>query len=111
MDPSHACSSDNVDPIQAVEFVPSSSDPLGVMIRIELAEHVAACCVNTDGAWVEFHKEGHTVRSEFVFCESRPGHRMEATVTLPVPGVYSYHLIAKVLGRSLIKEGTFEARP
>jgi hypothetical protein len=107
MEPSHSCSSDSADPVRAVEFVPSSSNPLCVLIRIELAEHVAACCVNTDGAWVEFHKEEHTVRAEFVFRESRPGHLMEATVTLPAPGVYFYRLVAKVMGRPLIKEGNF----
>ena len=87
----------------------SPTHPLDVIVRIDLAEHVAACCVSTDGAWVEFHKDGMTVRGEFIFRESRPAHRMEATVPLPEPGVYSYRLVAKVMVRALIKEGLFEA--
>ena len=36
------------DPVREVPIVPSGQDPLSLTVTIDLAEHVAACCVNFD---------------------------------------------------------------
>jgi hypothetical protein len=97
------------DPIHGVRCVPAPSDPLRVEITIELAEHVPACCLNVESAFVEFHGQGHHVKAPFTFRESRPGHLLEASLHLPAPGLYSYRIVGKILGRTLAREGSFEA--
>jgi hypothetical protein len=97
------------EPIREVRVVPSPLNPLSLTVTIELADHVASCCVNADNAFVEFQGEGGHVRAGFEFRESRPGHQFVASLTLPAPGRYSYRIVANVLGRSLNREGTFES--
>ena len=98
------------DPVKKVRITPSDKDPLALTVAIELAEHVAACCVNADNAFVEFQGEGGHVRSGFEFREARPGHLFVATLSVPAPGHYSYRIVANVLGYPLNREGTHEVR-
>ncbi len=83
-------------------------DRLSVMVMVELAEHVPSCCLNLESAFVEFHGSGHHVQASFALRESRPAHQLEATVRLPEPGLYSYRVVAKILQRSLTREGSYE---
>jgi len=76
-------------------------------VTIELAEHVAQCCVNPEAAFVEFIGEGHHVKTNFHLRDHRPGYLMEASVQLPAPGNYSYRIAAKILDRTLTQEGTW----
>jgi hypothetical protein len=97
------------DPVKDVRCTPSAVDSLLVTVTIELAEHVAQCCVNPEAAFVEFIGEGHHVKTNFHLCDHRPGYLMEATVNLPAPGSYSYRIAAKILDRTLMREGTYIA--
>ena len=97
------------DPVQEVRIQPSVDNPLTLTVTIELAGHVAACCVNADTAFVEFHGDGLHIRSFFEFMEGRPGHQFVANLTVPTPGHYTYRIMAKILGRTLTREGTYQA--
>jgi hypothetical protein len=99
---------DSKDPVRNVRILPSDTSPLSLTVTIELAEHVAACCVNADNAFVEFQGKAGHARSAFEFRESRPGHLFVATLSVPAPGAYSYRIVANVLGRLLNREGTFD---
>ena len=96
------------DPIRGIRIGASAQKPLSLTVTIDLAEHVAACCVNADNAFVEFQGPAGRVRSGFEFRESRPGHHFTAAVTLPGFGAYSYRIVASVLGHPLNREGSFE---
>ena len=96
------------DPIQDVRIGPSGQNPLSLTVTIQLANHVASCCVNADEAFVEFYGGGHRVRSAFEFREGRPGHLFVAAVSLPAGGLYAYRIFAKVLGHPLNREGTYD---
>ena len=97
------------DPIQDVRCSASSDNPLLLTVTIELAEHVAQCCINPDAAFVEFFGDGTRLVSHFSLRDHRPGYLMEATVTLPSLGIYSYRVVSKILERTLIREGTYIA--
>jgi hypothetical protein len=79
-------------------------------VTIELAEHVAQCCINPEAAFVEFIGGGGHVKANFHLRDHRPGYLMEASVKLPAPGTYSYRITAKILDRTLMREGTYLAR-
>ena len=96
------------DPVLEVRIVPSAGNPLSLTVSIELADHVASCCVSADEAFVEFYGGGHHLQSVFGFKEGRPGHRFVTTLTVPSRGLYSYRIIAKVLGRFVNREGTYD---
>lgn len=96
------------DPVREIRIVPSTGNQLSLTVTIELADHVASCCVNADEAFVEFYGGGHHAQSAFEFKEGRPGHRFVATVNVPSSGLYSYRIVAKILGRTLCREGTYE---
>lgn len=99
------------DPVREVRIEPSARNPLALTVTIELADHVAACCVNADTAFVEFQGDGHHIRLAFEFMEGRPGHQFVANLTVPAAGLYTYRLMAKILDRTLTREGTYEAAP
>ena len=97
------------DPIRNVRCVPSASDALQLTVTIELAEHVAQCCINPEAAFVEFIGGGLRLKANFRLRDHRPGYLMEAAVKLPAHGTYSYRLAAKILDRTLLREGTYIA--
>jgi hypothetical protein len=105
---SRAFSGCDRDPIHEVRIEPSAQNPLSLTVTIELAPHVASCCVNADEAFVEFQGNGHHAKSGFEFRESRPGHLFVAQLSVPAPGLYTYHIVASVLGHPLNREGTYE---
>ena len=79
-------------------------------VTIELAEHVAQCCVNPEAAFVEFVGDGGHIKANFLLRDHRPGYLMEASVKLPAPGTYAYRVVAKTLDRTLLREGTCLAK-
>ena len=98
------------DPVKDIRCTPSASDALQLTVTIELAEHVAQCCVNPEAAFVEFIGEGGHVKANFRLRDHRPGYLMEASVKLPAPGTYSYRIVAKILDRTLLREGIYLAK-
>lgn len=96
------------DPIHQVLIMSSEQNPLELTITIELADHVASCCVNADEAFVEFQGPGGHLMAGFEFREARPGHLFVATLAVPAPGPYTYRIVASVLGHPLNREGTYE---
>jgi len=106
MDPCDPSGCDR-DPVHEVRITPSDRNPLALTVTIELAHHVASCCVNAEEAFVEFYGGGHHVQSAFEFKEGRPGHLFVATAVVPAHGLYSYRISAKILGRPLNREGTY----
>ena len=99
------CTLNDRPPIRDVRIERQPKAPQSLMVTIELAEFVAACCVNTDNSFVEFKGGGNHIRAEFQFQESRPGHLFTALVRLPSPGNYTYRMVANVLGHPVIREG------
>jgi hypothetical protein len=95
------------DPVVEVRIESSVKDPLSQTVTIQLAGHVAACCVNPDTAYVEFQGEGSHVRAAFEMREARQGHQFVATLKVPRFGVYSYRIVAQILNRSMNREGTY----
>ena len=98
------------DPVKDVRCNPSAADALQLTVTIELAEHVAQCCVNPEAAFVEFIGEGKHLKSHFHLRDHRPGYLMEASVKLPAPGPYTYRVVAKILERTLMREGAYIVR-
>lgn len=92
-----------------VRLESSPTDPLDVRVVIQLARHVASCCINPDQAFVEFQSESGHVKSFFELQESRPGHLFVAKLRLPARGSYVYRVVAKIIGRSLQREGLYTA--
>jgi hypothetical protein len=104
----HAACACERDPIKDVRLEPAA-DPLRLVVTIELAEHVASCCVNADTAFVEMTNCATVLHEPFSFQEGRPGHRFVAHLTLPETGSYAYRIMAKVLTRTFYREGTYRA--
>jgi len=96
-------------PVREVRCTPSPTNPLFLTVTIELAEHVAQCCINPEAAFVEFIGEGERLKANFQLRDHRPGYLMEASVKLPAPGTYAYRVVAKILDRTLMREGTYLA--
>lgn len=94
------------DSIQSIDF--DSRDPASIRILVRLSASIPACCGVADGAYMEFHREGQYERAELTLLEDRGGHILEGSVSLPAPGVYGYRLVAKILGKPVYLEGTFE---
>jgi len=78
-------------------------------VTIELAEHVAQCCINMETAFVESAGKAYTKKAGLLLRDHRPGYLMEASVKLSAPGAYSYRIAAKILDRTLMREGTYIA--
>lgn len=95
-------------PVLAIHCQSDPKDPFDVTVTIDLAEHVAACCINPEAAVVAFHKASINLQTHFVLKDHRPGYQMVAQLRVPEPGVYTYRVVAKILGHSLIREGTYE---
>ena len=53
--------------------------------------------------------EGKPLKSFFRLVDHRPGYLMQANVTLPAPGTYTYRIAAKILDKSLMREGIYLA--
>ena len=98
------------DPIAKIRLEQTAQNPLSLGVTIDLSEHVASCCVNADQAFVEFLGNGFHGRSSFEFHEARPGHQFVAGIVLPAPGLYAYRIAAKILGRTINREGTYTLR-
>jgi hypothetical protein len=100
-------SNHSVEPIRSVRFLPSANDPLLVTVVINLADHIASCCITPETTFVEFLGEKGRTRSGFVLKEHRPGHQMIATLGLPASGVYRYRNVAKILAQPFFREGIY----
>jgi len=93
--------------IQSIDFGQTSNSPT-LSIHIRLAANIPACCGVADGAYMEFHREGHYARAELTLREDRAGNVLDGAVILPEPGVYGYRLVAKILGKMVYLEGTLD---
>ena len=98
------------DPIRDVRCVASPADPLLLIVTIELAEHVAQCCINPEGAFIELIGNGQHLKAHFSLRDHRPGYLMETAVKLPALGTYSYRVVSRILERTLTREGTYIAQ-
>lgn len=96
-------------PVREIRFTPSSSDALLLTVTIELAEHVAQCCVNPEAAFVELISKDQRLKAHFQLRDHRPGYLMEASIRLPTSGAYSYRVVAKILDQALTREGIYDA--
>lgn len=96
-------------PIREIKIVASSDNAQKITVTIFLTEHVAACCVQADLSFVEFQGHGHFLRELFEFKEGRPGHYLQATLSLPVAGAYTYRIVTRIMGHSMSQEGTYAA--
>jgi len=92
--------------IQSIEFTVVGKGP-ATRIQVRLAADVPACCGVSDGAYMEFHQEGHYKRADLELREDPAGHILEGNAEFASPGAYGYRLVAKILGTQIFREGTY----
>jgi len=105
-----ACGHEGADPVRKIELTPDPAASTRVRAVIYLADFVASCCVQPDLSSVEFQRQDYFQKELFELVEGRPGHRLEAAVTLPTVGEYRYRVVARILGKPMAQEGTYTVR-